>query len=401
MSTHAATSSAVNTDYYRLADRLSGAEREISARVRGFVDTKLLPVINDYWDKAQFPFALVPEIAKLGIIGTTIQGYGCPGMSRLASGLVAMEMARGDGSMNTFLAVQSGLSMGSINMLGSEEQKQRWLPEMARLSKIGAFGLTEPDHGSDSVGLETSARREGDSYVLNGKKRWIGNASFADLVIIWARDEADRKVKGFVLEKNPDGTYPDGYRTELITGKIGKRAVWQPDIVMENLRIPADNKLAEAHSFRDVGRVLATTRSGASWEALGHAVAAYEIAVRYAEERIQFGKPIASFQLVQNALANMLAELTAMQLICFRLAELQSDDELTGPMASLAKMHTAQKGRWIVSQARDILGGNGLLLENHVARHLTDMEVVHTYEGTDSIQSLILGRDITGISAFA
>lgn len=401
MSTHAATSSAVNTDYYRLTDRLSETEREISARVRGFVDTKLLPVINDYWDKAQFPFALVPEIAKLGIIGTTIQGYGCPGMSRLASGLVAMEMARGDGSMNTFLAVQSGLSMGSINMLGSEEQKQRWLPEMARLSKIGAFGLTEPDHGSDSVGLETSARREGDSYVLNGKKRWIGNASFADLVIIWARDEADQKVKGFVLEKNPDGTYPDGYQTELITGKIGKRAVWQPDIVMENLRIPADNKLAEAHSFRDVGRVLATTRSGASWEALGHAVAAYEIAVKYAEERIQFGKPIASFQLVQNALANMLAELTAMQLICFRLAELQSENELTGPMASLAKMHTAQKGRWIVSQARDILGGNGLLLENHVARHLTDMEVVHTYEGTDSIQSLILGRDITGISAFA
>lgn len=390
----------LTTDYYLLDDLLSDEERVIAGKVRNFVDRQLLPVINEYWDKAQFPFELVPGIAELGIIGTTIEGYGCPGMSRLAAGLVAMEMARGDGSINTFLAVQSGLAMGSINLLGSEEQKQRWLPAMARLEKIGAFGLTEPDHGSDSVALETTARRDGDSYILNGKKRWIGNASFADVVLIWARDEADGQVKGFVVEKGEGGAYPAGYTAELITGKIGKRAVWQPDLTFENLRVPAANKLANANSFADVSRVLKATRSGASWEALGHAVAAYEIAVKYAGERIQFGKPIASYQLVQNKLANMLAELTAMQLICFRLAALQEQDKLTGPMASLAKMHTAQKGRWICSEARDILGGNGLLLENHVARHLTDMEVVHTYEGTDTIQSLIIGRDITGISAF-
>ncbi|MDT0194334.1 acyl-CoA dehydrogenase family protein [Pseudarthrobacter sp. GA104] len=382
-------------------DFLSEDERIIRKKVRNFVETDLLPVINDYWDRAEFPFALVPKIAALGIVGTTIEGYGCPGMSRLAAGMVAMEMARGDGSINTFIGVQSGLAMGTINTLGSEEQKQRWLPGMARLEKIGAFGLTEPDHGSDSVGLETSARRDGDHYILNGRKRWIGNASFADVVVLWARDEADGKVKAFILEKNGDGSYPAGYRAEVITGKIGKRAILQPDITIENLRIPAENKLAEANSFRDVTRVLTATRGGASWESVGHGIAAYEAAVKYAKERVQFGKPIASYQLVQNKLANMLAELTAMQLICFRLAALADQGKMTGPMASLAKMHTAQKARWICQEARDILGGNGLLLENHVARHMTDMEVVHTYEGTDSIQSLLIGRDITGISAFS
>nr|WP_311216741.1 acyl-CoA dehydrogenase family protein [Arthrobacter sp. AB6] len=391
----------INSDYFMVDDFLSEDERIIRKKVRNFVETDLLPVINDYWDRAEFPFALVPKIAALGIVGTTIEGYGCPGMSRLAAGMVAMEMARGDGSINTFIGVQSGLAMGTINTLGSEEQKQRWLPGMARLEKIGAFGLTEPDHGSDSVGLETSARRDGDHYILNGRKRWIGNASFADVVVLWARDEADGKVKAFILEKNGDGSYPAGYRAEVITGKIGKRAILQPDITIENLRIPAENKLAEANSFRDVTRVLTATRGGASWESVGHGIAAYEAAVKYAKERVQFGKPIASYQLVQNKLANMLAELTAMQLICFRLAALADQGKMTGPMASLAKMHTAQKARWICQEARDILGGNGLLLENHVARHMTDMEVVHTYEGTDSIQSLLIGRDITGISAFS
>lgn len=391
----------INSDYFMVDDFLSEDERIIRKKVRNFVETDLLPVINDYWDRAEFPFVLVPKIAALGIIGTTIEGYGCPGMSRLAAGMVAMEMARGDGSINTFIGVQSGLAMGTINTLGSDEQKQRWLPGMARLEKIGAFGLTEPDHGSDSVGLETSARRDGGHYILNGRKRWIGNASFADVVVLWARDEADGKVKAFILEKNGDGTYPAGYRAEVITGKIGKRAILQPDITIENLRIPAENKLVEANSFRDVTRVLTATRGGASWESVGHGIAAYEAAVKYAKERVQFGKPIASYQLVQNKLANMLAELTAMQLICFRLAALADQGKMTGPMASLAKMHTAQKARWICQEARDILGGNGLLLENHVARHMTDMEVVHTYEGTDSIQSLLIGRDITGISAFS
>jgi glutaryl-CoA dehydrogenase len=391
----------MTTDYYLLDELLDDEARAVRDRVRKFVDTELLPVINDYWDRAEFPFPLVPRIAELGIIGSTISGYECPGLSRLAAGMVTLEMSRGDGSVNTFIGVQSGLAMGSIALLGSEEQKQRWLPAMAALDKIGAFGLTEPEHGSDSVALETSARRDGDQWVLNGAKRWIGNASIADVIVIWARDTDDGRVKAFVVEKQPDGSYPDGYSTELITGKMGKRAVWQPDVLLSDVRVPADNKLAGAHSFRDATRVLTATRGGAAWESLGHAVAAYEIALDYAKQRQQFGRPIASFQLVQHKLATMLAEITSMQLYCFRMAQLQEQGRFTGPMASLAKMNHAQKARQVCLDARDILGGNGLLLDNHVARHLTDMEVVHTYEGTDSIQSLIIGRDLTGISAFA
>jgi glutaryl-CoA dehydrogenase len=388
-------------DYYLLDDLLTDEARAVRARVRAFVESDVLPVINDYWDRAEFPWPLVPKLAGLGVVGSTIEGYGCPGLSPLAAGMVTLEMSRGDGSVNTFLGVQSGLAMGSINLLGSAEQKQRWLPAMAALDAIGAFALTEPDHGSDSVALETTVRRDGDAWVLNGAKRWIGNASIADVIVVWARDTEDGRVKAIVVEKNPDGTYPDGYSAELITGKIGKRAVWQPDVTLREVRVPLSNKLAEAHSFRDAGRVLTATRGGAAWESLGHAVAAYEIALDYARHREQFGRPIAAFQLVQHQLAGMLAEITAMQLYCFRMAQLQEQGRWTGPMASLAKMHHARKARQICLDARDILGGNGLLLEHHVARHLTDMEVVHTYEGTDSIQALLIGRDITGISAIA
>ena len=389
----------MSTDYYLLEELLTDEAREVRDRVRAFVDSDVLPVINDYWDRAEFPWPLVPKLAGLGVVGSTIQGYGCPGLSRLAAGMVSLEISRGDGSVNTFLGVQSGLAMGTINLLGSEEQKQRWLPGMATLDLIGAFALTEPGHGSDSVALETTVRRDGDAWVLNGAKRWIGNASIADVVVVWARDTDDGKVKAVVVEKNLDGTYPDGYTAELITGKVGKRAVWQPDVTLDGVRVPLDNKLAEAHSFRDATRVLAATRGGAAWEALGHAIAAYEIALDYAKTRTQFGRPIGGFQLVQAKLAEMLAEITGMQLYCFRMAELQEQSRWTAPMASLAKMNHARKARQICLDARDILGGNGILLENHVARHMTDMEVVHTYEGTDHIQALLVGRDITGISA--
>jgi glutaryl-CoA dehydrogenase len=388
-------------DYYLLDELLTDEARDVRARVRAFVESDVLPVINDYWERAEFPWTLVPKLAALGVVGSTIQGYGCPGLSPLAAGMVTMEMSRGDGSVNTFLGVQSGLAMGSIALLGSEEQRQRWLPGMAALDLIGAFALTEPDHGSDSVALETTVHRDGDSWVLNGSKRWIGNASIADVIVVWARDTDDGKVKAIVVEKNADGSYPDGYTAELITGKIGKRAVWQPDVTLRNVRVPVENKLAGANSFRDATRVLTATRGGAAWESLGHAIAAYEIALNYAKTRIQFGKPIASFQLVQHKLAGMLAEITSMQLYCFRMAQLQEQGRWTGPMASLAKMNHARKGRQICLDARDILGGNGLLLDHHIARHLTDMEVVHTYEGTDNIQALLVGRDITGIAAIS
>jgi glutaryl-CoA dehydrogenase len=391
---------ALGTDYYLLEELLSDEEREVRDRVRAFVDAEVIPVINSYWERAEFPFELMPKIARLGIIGATIQGFDCPGLSWLAAGLVTLELSRGDGSVTTFIGVHSGLSMGTINLLGSEEQKQRWLPAMGRLDKVGAFGLTEPKHGSDSVALESTARRDGREWLLNGDKRWIGNASFADVVIVWARDAEDGEVKAFVVEKNADGTYPEGYSAKVITGKVGKRAVWQADVVLRDVRVPLENKIEGANSFRDASTVLTSTRGGASWESLGHAIAAYEIALTYAQQREQFGKPIAGFQLVQNKLANMLSEITAMQLLCFRMAQLQEQGKITSPMASLAKMNHAQKARQVCLDARDILGGNGLLLDYHVARHMTDMEVVHTYEGTDSIQSLIVGRDITGISAF-
>jgi glutaryl-CoA dehydrogenase len=386
---------AAAADYYLLDQQLSDEERAIRDRVRAFGEQEVLPVINEYWERAEFPFELVPKLAALRVAGTTIDGYGCPGMSRLAAGIVSRELSRADGSLNTFFGVHSGLAMGSIALLGSEEQKTRWLPPMARLELIGAFALTEPEHGSDSVSLETRARRDGDSYVLDGAKRWIGNASFADLVIVWARDD-DGHVGAFVVEKDTPGFDA----STVIGGKIGKRAVWQAEIALRDVRVPAENRLAQADTFEGATRVLDQTRGGAAWECVGHAMAGVEAAVAYAGERSQFGQPIAGFQLVQAKLATMVAETTAMQLICFRLAQLQQDDAMTGPMASLAKLHNARKAKLVCSEARDIMGGNGLLLEYHVARHLTDLEIVETYEGTDSVQSLILGRDLTGLSAF-
>jgi glutaryl-CoA dehydrogenase len=383
-------------DYYLLDETLSEQERAIRDRVRAFADRDVLPVINDYWEQAEFPFELVPKLAELGVAGTSIEGHGCPGMSRLGAGVVARELARADGSVNTFFGVHSGLAMGAIDMLGSEEQRREWLPPMARFERIGAFGLTEPEHGSDSVSLETTARRDGAEYVLNGAKRWIGNASIADVTVIWARDDGG-DVGAYLVPNGTRGFDPE----TVITGKIGKRAVWQAEITLSDVRIPLDYKLAHANTFEDATRVLNQTRGGAAWECVGHAMACLEAALSYAKERHQFGRPIASFQLVQAKLATMQAATTAMQLMCFRLAQLQESGAMTGPMASLAKLHNVRNAKVVCSEARDILGGNGLLLEYHVARHLTDLEIVDTYEGTDTIQSLIVGRDLTGISAFS
>jgi glutaryl-CoA dehydrogenase len=308
---------------------------------------------------------------------------------------VALELARGDASICTFYGVHSGLAMSSIAMLGSEEQKQQWLPRMARMEKIGAFALTEPQHGSDAVLLETRAHRDGSSYVLNGAKRWIGNASFADVVIVWARDD-EGNVGGFLVEKGAPG-----FDARVMTGKVAKRAVWQADITLTNVRIPAENRLAHARTFKDTSRVLTATRYGVAWEAIGHAIAAYEIALTYARERTQFGRPLASFQIIQQKLATMLANVTTMQLLCLRLSQLLAAGTMTEGMASMAKMHNARLAREVIAEAREMLGGNGILLEYHIARHHADIEAVFTYEGTDTIQSLIVGREITGIPAFA
>nr|WP_204261343.1 acyl-CoA dehydrogenase family protein [Blastococcus saxobsidens] len=374
---------------------LEPAEIEIRDRVRAFGEKEVVPRINEYWERAEFPFELVPLLAETGIVGGTIEGYGCPGMSNVAAGLVAAELARADGSVGTFNGVHSFLAMQSIALLGDEEQRERFLPPMARLEKIGAFGLTEPQHGSDAVGLETSARQDGDSFVLNGQKKWIGNGSIADFVIIWARGE-DGKVGGYIVEK---GT--PGYEATVMTGKTALRAVWQAEITLTDVRVPAENRLANCHSFKDVSQVLDRTRYTVAWRALGLATASYELALAHALEREQFGQPIAGFQLVQDKLARMLAEITSMQLMCWRLSKLADEGRMTAAMASLAKMNHAAKARAIVADARDILGGDGILIDHHVARHFADMEAVFTFEGTDSVQALIVGRAITGLSAIS
>jgi glutaryl-CoA dehydrogenase len=386
----------LGTDYFHIADQLTSQELDYLRRVREFVDEEVLPVINDYWERAEFPWPLIESLGKLGIVGDGIDGYGCPPMSPIATGLVHMELNRGDGSLGTFLGVQAGLAMQSIAMLGSREQKQRWLPGMATLEKLGAFALTEPTHGSDSVALETAARRDGDHWVINGQKKWIGNGTLADVVIVWARDVADQQVKGFLVEKDTPG-----YDARRIDGKGSLRAVWQAEITLTDLRVPEGNRLPGANSFKDAGRVLAGTRGSVAWAALGHATAAYEIAVAYCTQRRQFGKPLVSFQIVQDRLVKMLAEICSMQLYCLRLGRLTEEGKLTDTIAAIAKMNNTRKARQVIAEARDLLGGNGILLDHHVMRHMADIESIHTYEGTETMQTLIVGRDITGVGAFA
>lgn len=384
------------TDYFGIGEELTAEERDYWNRARHFVDDEVLPVINEAWEQAEFPRALAERMGELGLVGDGIVGYGCPPMSPMAVGLVHMELNRGDGSLGTFLGVQAGLAMQSIAMLGSQEQKEQWLPRMARVEALGAFALTEPEHGSDSVSLETTARREGEEWVLDGRKKWIGNGSIADVVVVWARDTGDGQVKGFLVEPPTPG-----WTAEKMTGKGSLRAVWQAEITLDGVRVPEANRLPGAGSFKDTARVLAGTRNAVAWGALGHATAAYDIAITYAGERTQFGRPLASFQIVQERLVRMLAEVCSMQLYCLRLARLIEQERLTDTIAAIAKMNNTRRAREVLAEARDLLGGNGILLDFHVMRHMADIEALHTYEGTETIQTLIVGRDITGIGAFA
>jgi glutaryl-CoA dehydrogenase len=387
---------ALSTDYFMMREtELTPAELDYLDRARRFVHDEVLPVINGYWERAELPLDLYRRIGELGLVGDGIKGYGCPEMSETAAGLINMELHRGDGSVGTFLGVQAGLAMRSIAMHGSEEQKQRWLPAMARCEKLGAFALTEPLHGSDSVALETEARREGDEYVLNGAKRWIGNGTTADVIVCWARDTEDMQVKGFLIEK---GT--PGYDARVIEGKVSLRALFQADIELTDVRVPIANHLPGTRSFKDTADVLKATRAACAWAALGHAVAGYDAALSYAKQRSQFGKPLVRFQIVQEKLVRMLCDITAMQLYCVKIGRLDEAGGLRDTIASLAKLNNTVKAREVLAEARNLLGGNGILLENHVMRHMCDIEAIFTYEGTETIQTLIVGRDITGMSAF-
>jgi glutaryl-CoA dehydrogenase len=386
---------ALGTDFFSVREQFTDEQWQRFAAVRKFVDAEVLPEIGGYWERGELPWHLFRRLPELGVVGETITGYGAAAMSPLACGLVHMELHRGDGSLGTFLGVHAGLAMQAIAMCGSEEQKQRWLPSMSTMQRLGAFALTEPDHGSDSVALETTARRDGDHWVLDGVKRWIGNGTVADLVVVWARDVADGEVKGFVVE-----TPAEGYEATVIGGKVSLRAIWQADITLRGVRVPEDNRLTGARTFADCAAVLATTRGVCAWMALGHATAGYDAAVRYAKERTQFGKPLAAFQIVQERLVQMLADLTGMQLYCMQIGRLAEAGRLSPTVAGLAKMNNTRAARRLLGMARDLLGGNGILLEHHVARHWADIEAIHTFEGTETMQTLIVGKAVTGIGAF-
>ena len=375
---------------------LGEEDRELLSATRAFMTREVEPVINEHWTRASFPHELVPGIAGLGIAGLAYDGPGCPGRGALVDGLVAMELARTDPSIGTFMGVHGGLAMGSVMIGGSEEQRERWLPAMARMELIGAFGLTEPDVGSAiSAGLATSAKRDGDAWVLNGEKKWIGNAAFADLVIIWARDEDDGQVKGFVVEKGTEGITFDKQED-----KIALRVVQNAEIHLRDVRVPEENRLQRAESFRTTADVLRVTRMGVAWQAAGCARGAYEHALRYTKARQQFGKPIASFQLVQDLLVKMLANVTASTAMNVRASQLQDAGLLRDEHASLCKAHATVRMRETVGWAREVLGGNGILLEHHVGRFVADAEAIYSYEGTREMNTLIVGRAITGESAF-
>jgi alkylation response protein AidB-like acyl-CoA dehydrogenase len=387
-----------NSDFYHFAETLSADELAVLKRVRAFMESKVAPIINKYWVEDAFPFELLPAVKELNLGGLGIEGYSCAGGSQLLVGLVGMEMARVDASIATFFGVHNFLAMGSIEIAGSEEQKQKWLPPMARMEKIGCFGLTEPLVGSGAGGgLTTTAKREGDTWILNGQKRWIGNAPWCDISIIWARDVADNQVKGFIVENK---TTP-GFSVEKMQNKMALKVVQNGQITMKDCRVPEANRLAAgAQSFRDTAHVLRGTRYYVGWEATGCQMGAYEHALKYAQERLQFGKPIGSFQLIQDLLAKMLGNITACQCMLARTAQLADQGKLTDQQAALSKAYTTAKGRETVSWARELLGGNGILVDYSVARFFADAEALYSYEGTYQMQHLIVGKAITGFSAF-
>ncbi|MGY1826215.1 MULTISPECIES: acyl-CoA dehydrogenase family protein [unclassified Blastococcus] len=383
-------------DLYAYESLLPAEEREELAGIRRFLQEEVRPHVNEHWEAATFPMELIPRFAEAGLVGRSYDTEGSPRGSRLFTGFIALETSRVDPSMATFLGVHNGLAMGSIVNLGSEEQKRRWLPGMLALDTIGCFALTEPHGGSDvALGLETTARRDGDEWVIDGAKRWIGNGTFADIVVVFARDVADDSVKTFVVEK---GT--PGFTATKMEGKYALRTVQNADITFEGCRIPAENKLEGGNTFKDVNRVLKLTRGGVAWNAVGCQMGAFEAALAYAKEREQFGRPIAGFQLIQDLLARMAGNVTASLGMAVRVSQLQEEGIFRDDHAALAKSFVTSRARETVAWARELLGGNGILLERDVVRYFNDAEALYSYEGTREINQLIVGRALTGVSAF-
>ncbi len=386
-------------DVYGYVELLDDEEQEILARVRAFAEKRIAPIANRYWADAEFPHELIEGFAELDVVGLAREWPDRRAYSRLLTSFVSLELSRVDPSMATFFGVHAGLALTSIDLLGSEEQKERWLPAMRRMEKIGAFGLSEPHGGSDVAGgLETTARREGDAWVLDGAKRWIGNGTFADLVVVWARDVsdgADGEVKGFVVEQ---GT--PGFTATKMEGKLALRSVQNADLTFEGARVPEANRLPGAQSFKDTNRVLRVTRGGVAWNAVGAMMGVYELARDYAGERVQFGSPIASYQLIQDHLVSILGHATASLAMAVKVAQMQDAGTFRDEQAALAKREATIHLRDAVARAREVFGGNGILLENSVVRFFNDAEALYSYEGTREINTLVVGRSITGVGAF-
>jgi glutaryl-CoA dehydrogenase len=391
----------LDVDFYAFQNQLTDVEQRALTGIRRFLDTEVRPSADDFWERAESPKHLIPRFAELGLFGNAFPETALYPNSAVFRGWVALEISRADPSTATFVGVHSGLAMTAIAVGGSEEQKAEWLPVLAAGELVAAFGLTEPGHGSDTAkGLETTAeRRTGangeDEWVLNGSKRWIGNGAFADLVVIWARDVADDQVKGFLVR-----TPTPGFTGTKIERKQSLRAVENADIELVDVVVPERDRLQKIDSFRDVAVVLRLTRADVAWQGLGVAVGAYEAALAYAKERIQFGKPIASFQLVQQKLANALANITASIALCMRVSQMQDEGIQSDHHSAMAKAFVTARMRETVALAREIVGGNGIQLDHGVARYFADAEAVFTFEGTFDMNSLIVGRAITGIPAF-
>ncbi len=382
-------------DFYRLDDLLSDEEKLVRDTVRAFVEDRVLPVIEECYQAGTFPMDLIPAMAELGFFGANLEGYGCAGLGSTAYGLIMQELERGDSGLRSFVSVQGALVMYPIHAFGSERQKETWLPRLQRGEAIGCFGLTEPDFGSNPAGMRTSARRDGDGYILHGSKAWITNGSLADVAVVWARCD-DGAIRGFLVEK---GT--PGFQTRDYHNKHSLRASVTSELLFDRCRVPSDALLPGTTGLKHALMCLTQARYGIAWGALGAAMACFDAARRWAGERKQFGdKPIAAHQLVQDKLAGMLTEITKGQLLAFRLAQLKDAGTMTFAQVSLAKRNNVRIALEIARVSRDILGANGILSDYPVFRHMANLESVYTYEGTHDIHGLILGQAITGIPAF-
>lgn len=385
-------------DFYHLDELLTAEERQLRDEIRAWVQTRFLPVIAQHYRDGTFPMELVPELAQLGAFGPSIKGYGCGGLGCVASGLIMQELERGDSGLRTFASVQGSLAMMAINLFGSEEQKNKWLPAMAQGTKLGCFALTEPDFGSNPGGLQCRAEKTADGYRLNGSKKWIGNGTIADVAVVWAKVEGDNAgaIRGFLVEKETPG-----FTAALIEGKLSLRAALTAELTFKDCAVPADALLPESGGVKSPLFCLNQARYGIAWGVLGAAMACYDEARQYAMSRVQFDRPIGGFQLVQTKLARMLTEITKAQLLALRLAQMKDVGTVKHYHISMAKMNNVEIALDSARVARDILGGVGILDQHQCFRHMCNLESVKTYEGTHDVHLLILGEQITGMSAFA